>query len=170
MKPSLLQRQTNHRQTIQTNHPEKKYRNPNYFTRLGESAKKRLDNTGKQYQQLVGMVIASYEVALIVAKNRKPHSIREELIMYLAKVLVKHVIGDEAALKLNSVSLLSNAIQRHITEMSFDINKHVLTEVQSSKYGFAKQPDETTDVSNCAQLLVFVRYAILKILFEVNYC
>ena len=38
-------------------------------------------------------------------------------------------------------------------------NEQVLMEIQSSKYGFAIQLDETTDMSNCAQLLVFVRYA-----------
>ena len=43
--------------------------------------------------------------------------------------------------------------------MSTDINEQVITEVQGSKYGFAIQLDEATDVSNCAQLLVFVRYA-----------
>ena len=48
-------------------------------------------------------------------------------------------------------------IQRGITEMSTDINEQVLTEVQGSKYEFAIQLDETTDVSNCAQLLM--RYA-----------
>ena len=71
--------------------------------------------------------------------------------MPVAKVLVKHVIGNEAALNLNSVSLSNNTIQRCITEMSTDINRQVLKEVQSSKYGFALQLDETTDVSNCAQ-------------------
>ena len=80
--------------------------------------------------------------------------------MPAAKVLVKHVIGDEATSKLNSVSLSNNTIQRCTTEMSTDINEQVLTEVQSSKYGFAIKLDETTDVSNCAQLLVFVRHAI----------
>ena len=80
--------------------------------------------------------------------------------MPAAKVLVKHVIGDEATSKLNSVSLSNNTIQQCTTEMSTDINKQVLTEVQSSKYGFAIKLDETTDVSNCAQLLVFVRHAI----------
>ena len=95
MKPSLL---------LQTNHPNKKDHHPNYFKRLGESTKKqRLDKTGKQYQQSVGIVTASYEIALIVAKNRKPHTIAEELIMFAAKVLVKHVIGDEAVSNLNSV-------------------------------------------------------------------
>ena len=60
MKTSLLHRH------LQTNHPEKKDRDPNYFKRLGESAKKqRLDNTGKQYQQSVRMITAHYEIALI---------------------------------------------------------------------------------------------------------
>ena len=44
MKPSLLQPH------LQTNHSNKKDRDPNYFKRLGENAKKQqLDKTGKQY-------------------------------------------------------------------------------------------------------------------------
>ena len=50
MKPSLPQRY------LQTNHADKKDRDLNHFKRLGENAKKRLDKTGKQYQQLVGIV------------------------------------------------------------------------------------------------------------------
>ena len=141
---------------LQTNHPEKKNLDPNYFKRLGESAKKQgLDNTGKQYQQPVRMVTVFCEIAVIVAKNKKPHTI-EELIMPAAKVLVKHFIGNETALILNNVSLSNNTIQRRITEMSTDINEQVLTEVQSSKYGFPIQLNKTTDLSNCALLLVFV--------------
>ena len=79
--------------------------------------------------------------------------------MPAAIMLVKHVISDEAVSNLNSVSLSNNTIQRGITEMSTDINEQIFTEVQGSKYGFSIQLDETTDVSNCAQLLVFVRYA-----------
>ena len=114
---------------------------------------------GKQYHKSVGIVRASYEIALIVAKNKKPHTIAEELIMPAAIVLVKHVISNEAVSNLNSVSLSNNTIQRGITEMSTDINEQVITEVQGSKYGFSIQLDETADVSNCEQLLVFVRYA-----------
>ena len=77
---------------------------------------------------------ASYEIALLVAKNKKPHTIAEELIMPAAKVLVKHVIGDEAVSKLNSVSVSNNTIQRRITEMSTDIKEQVTTEEQDSKY------------------------------------
>ena len=43
--------------------------------------------------------------------------------------------------------------------MSSDVKEQVITEVQDSKYGFAIQLDKSTDVSNCAHLLVYVRYA-----------
>ena len=52
----------------------------------------------------------------------------------------------------------NNTIQQHITETSSDIKEQVIMEEQGSKYGFAIQLDEFTDVSNCAQLLVYVRY------------
>ena len=87
----------------------------------------------------MGIVTASYEVSLFVAKNKKPHTIAEELTMPAANVLMKHVIGDEAVSKLNSVLVSNNMIQRRITEMSVDIKEQVITEVQGSKFGFAIQ-------------------------------
>ena len=104
-------------------------------------------------------MIASSEIALLVAKNKKPHPIAEELIVPAAKMLVKHVIGNEAVSKLNSVSVSNNTIQRRIIKMSTDIKEQVITEVQGSKYGFTIQLVESIDVSNYAQLLVYVRYA-----------
>ena len=102
---------------------------------------------------------ACYEIACFVVENKKPHTIAEELITPEAKILVKHVIGDEAVSKLNSFSMSNNTTQRRITEIPSDINKQVITKEQGSKYGFAIQLDESTDVSNCAQLLVYVCYA-----------
>ena len=43
--------------------------------------------------------------------------------------------------------------------MSTDVKEQVITELQGSKHGFAIQLDKSTDVSNYAQLLVYVRYA-----------
>ena len=158
IEPSLLQRH------LQTNHLDKKARDPNYFKRLGKNAKKRLDKTDKQYQQSMGIVTASYKIALLVAKNKKPHTIAEELIMLAAKVLVKHVIGVEAVSKLNIVSVSNNTIQRRITEISTDIKEQVITEVQGSKYGFAIQPTCQTTHSLWSMCVM-----LLKMQFELNY-
>ena len=104
-----------------------------------------------------------------MATNKKPHTIAEELIIPAAKVLVKHVIGDEAVSKLNSVSVSNNTIQQRITEMSIDVKEQAITKVQGSKYRFAMQLDVSTDVSNCAQLIIYVCFMLLKMQFEVNY-
>ena len=84
--------------------------------------------------------------------------------MPAAKVLVKHVIGDEAVSKLNSVSVSNNTIQRRITEMSTDIKEQVIAEVQGSKYGFAIKPTCQTTHSLWCMCVV-----LLKMQFEVNY-
>ena len=153
MKPSLLQRH------LDTNHPDKKDRNESFFQRLGEHVRRqRLDKTGTIYQRKKGVVKASYEVALLIAKNLKAHTIGESLVMPAAKMLVKHVFGEEAAAKLESVSLSNNTVKNRIEEMSVDIADQVISGVKDSKYGFSIQLDESTDVTNNAQLLVYVRY------------
>ena len=153
MKPSLLQRH------LDTNHPDKKNRNESFFQRLGEHVKgQRLDNTGTIYQREKGVVEATNEVALLIAKNLKAHTIGEQLIMPAAKMLVKNVLGEEAAAKLKSVPLSNNTVKKRIEEMSVDIADQVISGVKDSKYGFSIQLNESTDVTNNAQLLVYVCY------------
>ena len=74
MKPSLLKRH------LVTNHVKKKEQDESYFQRLGENAKRQcLDKTGVIYHKKKGIVKASYEVALLIAKNIKAHTIGESL-------------------------------------------------------------------------------------------
>ncbi|XP_068241743.1 SCAN domain-containing protein 3-like [Palaemon carinicauda] len=145
MKPSLLKRH------LETNHADKKDRDQCYFQRLGENVKRQcMDKTGQIYQKGAGIVKASNEVALLVAKNMKAHTIAESLIMPAAKILVSHMIGEEAVAKLESVSVSNNTVQSRIEEMLVDIADQVVEGVKSSKYGFAIQLDESTDVTNCS--------------------
>ena len=104
------------------------------------------------------MVQASYEVSLMIAKQKKAHTIGENLILPAAKAMVRCVLGDESEKKLNSISLSNNTVQRRIEEMSPDIFQQVISEISMSESGFAIQLDESTDVTNCAQLLMFARY------------
>ena len=53
--------------------------------------------------------------------------------------------------------LSNDTITRRIIEMSDDIEQQLLERIKSSPY-YAIQIDESTDVSNIALLLVFVRY------------
>ena len=70
---------------------------------------------------------------------------------------VNLVLGEASAKKMQQVSQSNNTIQRGISEMSMDVKEQVLTEIQASPL-FSFQLDESTDVSSCSQLLVFMRY------------
>ena len=110
-------------------------------------------------QQANASLKASYKVSLMIAKQKKAHTIGKNLVLPAAKVMVRCVFGDESVKKLNSIFLCNNTVQRRIEEMSVDILQQVISDICRSESGFAIQLDESTDVINCAQLLIFVRYA-----------
>lgn len=153
MKPSLLTRH------LEKSHQNFKNKDVEFFKRKEAALKKqRLDPSGSIFQQTNAVVKASYEVSLMIAKQKKAHTIGENLILLAAKEMVRCIIGDEVAKKLNSISLSNNTVKRRIEDMSEDILQQVISDIKNSKNGFAIQLDETTDVTNCAQLLVFARY------------
>ena len=80
------------------------------------------------------------------------------MVLPAAKVMVRCVFGDESVKKLNSISLSNNTVQGRIEEMSVDILQQVISDICRSESGFAIQLDGSTDVTNCAQLLIFVLY------------
>ena len=85
----------------------------------------RLDQTGQNYRKMAGIVKASYEVALSVAKNMKAHA---------------------------------NTAKCRIREISVDIADQVTEGIKASKFGLAIQVDESTDITNYCQLLIYDRY------------
>ena len=144
---------------LESNHAEKKDKDQSYFERLGENAKRQhLDRTGQFHQTKIGVVKASYEVSLLVDQNMKSHTIAGSLVLPAAKTLVRNLIGDEVAAKLDNVSLSNDTVKRPIQEMSGDIADQVMVGVKDSKFGFAIQLDESTDVAKYSQLLVYVRF------------
>ena len=85
--------------------------------------------------------------------NKKPYTIGEELIKPCILPAAKQILGPEAAQKFDGIPLSNNTAQQRIEDIAMDIEQ----EVKKSPY-FAIQLDESTDVSNCAILLCFVRY------------
>ena len=53
----------------------------------------------------------------------------------------------------------NDTVCRQIVDMSDDVKQQMIAELKKAPFGkFAIQLDESTDVTACAQLLVFVRY------------
>ena len=100
---------------------------------------------------------ASYAVSYLVAKQKKPHTIAECLILP-ALVKVSEIMFDtKTATALQSIPVSNNTISRRIEDIASDIVMQVIEQIKLTKM-FALQLDESTDVSGEAQVIVFVRY------------
>ena len=152
MKPSKLKR---HLETKHSNHAKK---DVDFFRRHEAGLKRqRLDRTGSFQQQNEALVQASYEIAFEIAKQKKPHTIGETLVKPCLLKSVKILLGESSEAKMKQISLSNDTIQRRISEMSVNVKEQVIDEIQDSPM-FSFQVDESTDITSCAQLLVFVRY------------
>ena len=92
-----------------------------------------------------------------MAKTKKPHNIGETLLKPCILESVKLVLGEKASQTMKQISLPNDTIKSRIHEMSDNIKSKVLSKIDSSPV-FALQLDESTDISNFSQLLVYVRY------------
>ena len=93
----------------------------------------------------------------------KAHTIAESLVLPAAKTQVRNLIGDETAVKLDSVSLSNDTVRRRVQEMSGDIAEQVIAGVKDSKFGFAFLIDESTDVTKLANCsFMFALYKIIQ--------
>ena len=152
MKPSKLKRH------LETKHTDCKDKDLSFFERKANCVKRsRMDSSGVFQQQNRAAVEATFVVSLRIAKAKKPHTTAEQLILPCAKDINRILIGKEAESKLNVLSLSDNTVQRRISLMSEDIQNQVIDQMKSAG-SFALQLDESTDISFCAQLIVFVRY------------
>ena len=154
MKPNKLKRH------FDSKHPSFAGKDTEYFRSKADGVRKaRLDTGGKYHQQNVAAVEASYLVALRIARAMKPHTIAEDLLLPAAKDIVRVMIGPEFVKKLSAISLSNDTVRRRIDDMSADIIDQVIQEIKSAPLPiFSIQLDESTDVANCSQLLVYARY------------
>lgn len=101
---------------------------------------------------------ASYRAAYAIARDKKPHTIGETFLKPVVIEMARIVLDQQSANKLAEISLSADTIHDRISDMSNDVLDQVVQDLLCSPVGFSLQLDESTDVANCAQLLVFVRY------------
>ena len=101
---------------------------------------------------------ASYKVAYSIAKEKKPHTIGETLVKPCALEMTELVCGIEHRKKLEAIPLSNDTINCRIYDISNNILEQVMEELKASPFPFSMQLDESTNVSQRAQLLAYVRY------------
>ena len=142
-------------------HPEYKDKGIAFFERKRDALKRaKLDSSGTYYKENISLVEASYEVALTIAKQKKPHTIAETLVKPCAVKMVKRVLGKQSSKNLEAISLSNDTIRLCITEMADYISSQLISRLKSCLHGmFSIQLDESIDISNVSHLMVFVRWA-----------
>lgn len=69
------------------------------------------------------------------------------------------MLGEDAAKKTDAAPLSDNTVSQRIGEMAYmqDVSTQLLKQLRTSEY-FALQLDESTDVADAAELLVYIRF------------
>ena len=92
-----------------------------------------------------------------MAKAKKLYSIGETLIKPCLVSCAGILLCESVVSKMMQVSLSNDTVKSCICDMSCNIKSQLLAKVKASPV-FAIQLDESVDVENLSQLLVFVRY------------
>jgi hypothetical protein len=144
---------------LETKHSDHVNKDRAYFEQREAALKLRRFETPSNPALLAAKqaTLASYLVAQRIARKMKAHTIGEELVKPAAIDMVKLMCGDDAAKKIQPVPLSNDTVRSRIVDMSLDIKDQVVARMkETGKYSYAL--DESTDVGNDAQLMVFVRY------------
>ncbi|UYV83825.1 hypothetical protein LAZ67_X000316 [Cordylochernes scorpioides] len=101
---------------------------------------------------------ASYMIAQLIARKKKAHAEAEEIILPALKIVAGCMLTNDAMEKVTKIPLSSKTIARRIEDMSEDIELQIKQSFNDSSTKWAIQLDETTDISNKAQLLEILRF------------
>ncbi|XP_022182264.1 zinc finger MYM-type protein 6-like, partial [Myzus persicae] len=138
-------------------HPEHQNKTSDFFERKASEQSRQVVFFDKHTNLNKTLLKASFEMALIIAKAKKSFTIGENLVLPAAIKICEIVHGDKIADALRSIPVSNDTIKRRIDYMGDYMKSQLLIQIKNSDT-FAIQLDESTDLTNNAQLMVFVRY------------
>ena len=151
MVPNKLMRHLN------TNHAVHAGKNKDYFQRLLSQNKKQECFMKSSFTVFEKALEASYHVAKLIARQKKPHTIGETLLKPACLEIVRLMLGSKEVKEVSKVPLSADTIKRRIDDMSNDMLETLIKKLKTSPK-FSIQIDETTDINKKAQLLSVVRF------------
>ncbi|XP_057654750.1 protein FAM200C-like [Diorhabda carinulata] len=153
MRPNRLLRH------FSTKHVSFKEKLKEFFAAKSQKLKcMKLDSTGSAAQSSHRKLqAASYELFVLIAKETKSHTIGATLVKPCLLKAADVVLGTDSRKKLSQIPLSDNTVKRRNDDMAEDIKNQVVDAIKKFTF-FVIQLDESTDVAQCSNLIVYVHY------------
>ncbi|XP_043563391.1 zinc finger MYM-type protein 6-like [Chiloscyllium plagiosum] len=100
--------------------------------------------------------VASYNIAKLIAKCGKPHSVGELLVLPAIAEVLSTVLHQEPSMTIKRIPLSNDSVRRRIDEMASNVEDKLCSLLISKEV--ALQIDEITICENQALLLGYVRF------------
>lgn len=110
----------------------------------------------KIHEQNKSMVVASYEVALLLAKKKKPFTDGEEIVKPVLEIAARMLGDKNIQAKFKDIPLSNNTMTRRIEELADNVSEQIAFHASNCKF-FSLAMDESTDISDTAQVSIFIR-------------
>ena len=131
IRPSRLKRHLTIAHSALTNKPKAFFVMKSHFLK-----KAKLDMSGTFQQRSSNVVEASYEIAMLIAKNKKSHNIGECLVEPSILVAAELVLGKDKANMLSQIALSNDTVKGRIDELSQDIKDQLLDQIKEAPFLF----------------------------------
>ncbi|XP_077968766.1 general transcription factor II-I repeat domain-containing protein 2A-like [Styela clava] len=153
-----VNKECNIRRHYVTKHPKfselDSQRRKDKIKQLKDSLEKQSSFFHKQHNETEQNIVASYEVAKLIAEHMKPF-VDGEFVKECLMTVVGIVCPDKEKL-FSNISLSARTVTRRIEEMSRDVKRRQRDIINNLQF-FSIAIDESTDAADTAQLSVFVR-------------
>jgi hypothetical protein len=112
---------------LKTVHPNFSNRSREFFEGERENYKKiKLGTSGMRFETSEKVLHASYEISLLIAKSKNPHTIGETLVKPCLLKATEEILGKKAAKKIQDIILSNNTVKSRIGNMSQDIEEQFI--------------------------------------------
>ena len=103
-------------------------------------------------------MLASLKMALVVMKRKRPYTELQSVVLPCLEIAADILHGGEKAVcKVRKIPLSDNTTKRRCDDISKDLLKQLVIKLKKSP-AYGLQRDETTDISDDQQLIVYCRF------------
>lgn len=145
------------------NHPGLQFKQKSYFMTLKQNMQKSAKTMGDLVapSRNAPLVRASFRIAHLLALHKKPFTEAEDVVGPSLQIAAEELFDKNALSKVREIPLSNDTMTRRVDAIAQDLEDQIMTKIRTSPW-YGIQFDESTDFTNRAQLIGFVRFVDLE--------